>query len=109
MARFRASPASPPSVKESLEEVGEELWDYLLRDGRLLLLSPEVVFEVREYETWVERIRGELEGGGSISVAQVRDTFGTSRKYALALMEHLDRIGLTLRDGDIRKLARPRD
>jgi selenocysteine-specific elongation factor len=39
----------------------------------------------------------------------VRDTFGTSRKYALALMEHLDRIGLTLRDGDIRKLARPRD
>ena len=109
MARFRASPASPPSVKESLEEVGEELWDHLLRDGRLLLLSPEVVFEVREYETWVERIRGELEGGGSISVAQVRDTFGTSRKYALALMEHLDRIGLTLRDGDIRKLARPRD
>ncbi|MCD6230263.1 MAG: SelB C-terminal domain-containing protein, partial [Dehalococcoidia bacterium] len=34
---------------------------------------------------------------GSITVAQVRDLFGTSRKYALALMEYLDKQKITRR------------
>jgi selenocysteine-specific elongation factor len=34
----------------------------------------------------------------------VRDAFGTSRKYALPLMEYFDGIGLTQRDGDLRRL-----
>jgi selenocysteine-specific elongation factor len=37
-------------------------------------------------------------------VAQVRDMFGTSRKYALALMEHLDDRRVTRRVGDERVL-----
>ena len=41
---------------------------------------------------------------GQASAAEIRDLFGTSRKYALALMEHLDAIGVTVRDGDFRKL-----
>jgi selenocysteine-specific elongation factor len=40
-------------------------------------------------------------------VAEVRDRFKTSRKYALALMEHLDEQGVTLRSGDERVLRRP--
>ena len=43
-------------------------------------------------------------GGKTLTVAQVRDHFTTSRKYALALMEHLDAIGVTVRDGDARRL-----
>ena len=40
----------------------------------------------------------------AITVADVRDLFDTSRRYALALMEHLDAIGVTVRLGDARKL-----
>jgi selenocysteine-specific elongation factor len=36
-------------------------------------------------------------------VADVRDLFHTSRKYALALMEHLDEVGITTRTGDLRQ------
>jgi hypothetical protein len=36
----------------------------------------------------------------------VRDTFNTSRKYAQALLEHLDSIGETVREGDFRKLRK---
>ncbi len=39
-------------------------------------------------------------------MAQLRDVLGTSRKYALPLMEHFDSIGFTLRDGDVRRLRR---
>jgi selenocysteine-specific elongation factor len=41
---------------------------------------------------------------GSISLAEVRDLFGTSRKYAQALLEHLDALKLTRRAGDLRTL-----
>jgi selenocysteine-specific elongation factor len=37
-------------------------------------------------------------------VAQVRDLLDTSRKYAIALLEHLDDIGVTRRVGDERVL-----
>ena len=42
----------------------------------------------------------------TISVAEVRDSFQTSRRYVLALLEHLDNIGVTKRVGDVRKLKR---
>ena len=37
---------------------------------------------------------------GSVTVAQVRDVFKTSRKYALALLEYTDSQGITRRVGD---------
>jgi selenocysteine-specific elongation factor len=104
--RFREAPSAPPSVKECLEQVGEEVWSHLVETGEFVLLSSDVVFERAEYDAVVRRLRDELAGGGTITVAQVRDRFQTSRKYALALMEHLDSIGVTVREGDVRRLAR---
>ena len=45
-----------------------------------------------------------LTADGRATMANVRDAFGTSRKYALPLMEYFDGIGLTQRDGDLRRL-----
>ncbi len=52
----------------------------------------------------VNRIVQHIKDKGEITVAQVRDMFGTSRKYALALMEHLDSQRVTRRVGDVRLL-----
>ncbi|MBI4198479.1 MAG: SelB C-terminal domain-containing protein [Chloroflexi bacterium] len=52
----------------------------------------------------VDRAINHLKAEGKITVAQVRDMFGTSRKYALALMEHLDQRRITRRTGDERVL-----
>jgi selenocysteine-specific elongation factor len=38
------------------------------------------------------------------TMAQFRDALGSSRRYALPLMEYFDTIGLTIRDGDLRRL-----
>jgi len=103
--RFRSSEYAPPSVKDVLESVGDELMAYLLNDGWLVRVSRDVVFEGEIYRQMVDKIREELITRETLKVAQVRDLFKTSRKYALALMEHLDEIGVTIRDGDIRRLA----
>jgi selenocysteine-specific elongation factor len=104
-SRFNASKYAPPSVKESTEAVGEEVMAYMLNSGMMFRVSEDVVFQREIYEQMVQRIKDELKERKTITVAQVRDLFGTSRKYALALMEHLDDIGVTIREGDERRLA----
>jgi selenocysteine-specific elongation factor len=44
--------------------------------------------------------------GGTITLAQVRDELGTSRKFAQALLEHLDAERVTIRRGDEHHLRR---
>ena len=60
--------------------------------------------EASVYEEMVERIRTYIAERGEITVAEVRDLFDTSRKYALALMDHLDHQRITRRVGDARVL-----
>jgi selenocysteine-specific elongation factor len=62
------------------------------------------VFRREDYDGIVEEIAMMLEAQHTISVAQVRDAFQTSRRYVLAILEHLDAIGVTVRAGDVRKL-----
>jgi selenocysteine-specific elongation factor len=107
LAAFDASPYGPPSVRQSEDILGEELLRALIETGRLVqvgedvLLQPEVVREMQE--AVVRQIRSE----GGITLAELRDQFDTSRKYAVALLEYLDRKGITVRRGDLRQLRKP--
>jgi selenocysteine-specific elongation factor len=55
----------------------------------------------------VSKINNAIIQNSRIALAEVRDLFNTSRKYAQALLEHLDAMGITVRDGDFRKLKKP--
>ena len=103
---YATSPFAPPTIKESQVEVGEDVFGALVELGELVAVSPEVAFRKLDYELMTKRIRENLLQKGQITAAEVRDLFGTSRKYALALLEHLDAIGITIRDGDFRRLRR---
>lgn len=107
MRKFAASPFSPPGVIECRAEVGEEVLNALLESGALTAVAEEVLFRTTEYTAMTERVRAVLQERELITLAEVRDLFQTSRKYAQAFLEHLDRIGLTIRDGDGRRLRNP--
>jgi selenocysteine-specific elongation factor len=47
----------------------------------------------------------EIKRHGNISVAALRDSLGTSRKYALTVLEYFDSVKLTRRIGDARVLV----
>ena len=51
------------------------------------------------------RVREAIERDGPMTVAQIRDLLGPSRKYAVPLCEWLDRTGATRRQGDVRILG----
>ena len=77
----------------------------LLDLGRLVRVSPDVVFRREDYDQLRSDLYEVLAKSGTITVAQFRDRYKTSRKYALALLEHLDEIGETVREGDVRRLT----
>ncbi len=76
----------------------------LVELGELMPVSADVVFRKSDYDRMVNAVRDLLTRQGQATAAEVRDLFQTSRKYALALLEHLDAIGLTRREGDFRRL-----
>lgn len=104
MAQFASTPFTPPSIKECLAEVGEDIFDVLLESGDLIAVSDEVVFRKEDYETMEGKVRQTIRQKEQVTLAEVRDLFHTSRKYVQALLEHLDAAGVTVREGDIRRL-----
>ena len=104
LARFAQSPYSTPSIKECLAEVGEDVYVTLIDLGQLVPVSNEVVFRQQDYEFLLQAVQDHFMHESTLTVAQFRDQFNTSRKYALAFLEHLDLIGVTIREGDNRRL-----
>jgi len=101
---FRQNPYLTPSVAQCQEKVGLELLNALLEQGRLIRLNEEVILLAETYEEMRDRVVACLQEQGRITVAQVRDLFNTSRKYALALLGYLDEKRITRRVGDERVL-----
>ncbi len=104
LSQFRADPFSPPSIKQCLEFVSEDVFNALVEQSILARVAPDVVFDRVTYEILVAGVRQRIQTHGQITVGDLRDHFQTSRKYALALLEHLDQIRVTRREGDERVL-----
>lgn len=104
LAQFAGAPYMPPSVKDCQSLVGEEVYHALIEQDILKQVSPDVVFRKEDFDQISDRVIAELQKGGTITVAQFRDQFNTSRKYALAVLEYMDETGVTQRDGDERRL-----
>jgi selenocysteine-specific elongation factor len=105
MRRFAEAGINSPSVRDVKAAVGDNVYFALLDQGRLRPVKEDVVYTAADYERYTGQIRGYLQQHGRINAAQVRDLFNTSRKYAIALLEHLDEIKITRRVGDDRELA----
>ncbi len=100
MGVLASDPYSPPTDRP----IDPELLALLVEDGRVTKVSDSVVFDSSAYEEMVEAIRARIGEAGEVTVADVRDMFGGSRKYSLALMDYLDQQRITRRVGDARVL-----
>ena len=106
---FRKAGLAVPSVKEVLSQLAvetrraEKILQILLRDKVLVRVSPELVF----HRTALERLPLLLQDykktkGERIGVPAFKELTGSTRKYAIPLLEYLDRQRLTRRAGDER-------
>ena len=99
----RAEP-TPPTVRELISSgFGEELVKAATSEGRLIRVSAEIVVTPGFLTRAEETVRAEAPLRG-ITVSAFRERLGTSRKYALPLLEYLDATGITKRLGNVRVL-----
>ncbi len=98
--QLEADRFSPPTDSAPSADV----LDLLADQGRIVRVSETVTFSAQAYEEMVRKVSDHLRERDRITVADVRDLFDTSRKYALALLEHLDKRRITRRVEDARVL-----
>jgi len=102
--QFDENPTLPPSVADCKAAVGDDIYGALLALNELYQISPEVVFRPESYQKMIAQLIKKIKKDGPITVAQARDMFGSSRKFMLAFLEKLDSEGVTVREGDVRRL-----
>lgn len=100
--QFAAAPFAPPGMAETVAAIGEELLYYVLARGELVRIAPDVLLGRTAYEAMVQGVYDLYAEMGDITAGALRDKFNTSRKYAIALLEHLDALKITRRVGDSR-------
>lgn len=83
-----------------------EALESLVAFGALVRVGDDV-YRRSQIEAARSAISAALADHGRATMAQLRDALGTSRRYALPLMEYFDSIGVTIRDGDLRRLRQP--
>jgi selenocysteine-specific elongation factor len=71
-----------------------------IRHGSLVRIAPDLVLTKAMVDRAIEAVRET--GAAGATVGAIRERLGTSRRYAVPLMEHLDRTGATRRSGDLR-------
>src|SRR5207302_1479331 len=87
-----------------LSKAGAEMVRALARSGEIVRVSDDVAFAREAYESAVAMVKEIVAAGGSVTVAQLRDRMGASRRPVLALLEYLDAQRVTRRVGDARLL-----
>ena len=79
-----------------------DLLSLLIEQRQVVKVSDGVVFSAAAYEEMVNKVVNYTKEKGKVTLAEVRDMLGTSRKYAQALLEYLDEKKVTRRVGDER-------
>jgi selenocysteine-specific elongation factor len=103
---FQAAGLAVPSMSEVLGKSGVEtnrarnILQLLLRDKRLVRVSDELVFHASAIRSLRELLVKKK--GVRFAIPEFKDWTGISRKYAIPLLEFLDRERVTRREGDSR-------
>ena len=112
-ADFAAAGLNPPDPSVYLPQVQHksqvlaDVFEVAVAEGILARVGPEF-YLARESLDWaVAELRRRLTAAAT--VGDIRDWLGTTRKFAIPLCEYLDKIGVTVRDGDARRLATEAD
>ena len=102
MRQLQNQAYTPPAIDEMNALIGEDVVRSLLDTRQLVKVNDRIAFAADAYDRMLEGIRRHIREHAEIDARTLRDLYGTSRKYAIALLERLDSLGVTRRVGDAR-------
>jgi len=98
---------TPPSVKELTngEKPKVELLESLI-DNMVVRLDADLVLHEKVFKDAVQKVEAHCKKNNQIGLAEFRDMTGSSRKYSMAILEYMDKIGVTRRLENYRVLVK---
>jgi selenocysteine-specific elongation factor len=111
VAAYRQARFQPPEPAGFAGQAGgnagnlKDLFELCIAEGHLVAVSDSIYLHTDADSEMRGILAAHLQNGAALSVAEIRDLLGTTRKYAVPFCEYLDRIGVTRREGDQRVLA----
>lgn len=94
----------PGILRESKERIGR-MMDFLYSQKKLIRLSRNVVLDYGSFKKAQDMVVNTIKEKGSLDSADFKRYIGSSRKYALGILDFLDSKGITVRSGNIRRLT----
>ena len=111
LAALREAGESPAALDEIFSSckiepaLGRRAMASLEKAGEAMRVTKELAFAAEVLTHFEQAVRTRLADGASASAAELRDAMGTTRKYAIPLLEYFDDKGITRRSGDERVLT----
>jgi selenocysteine-specific elongation factor len=102
LARLASEPLTPPALTAADQRPAA----WLAAQDRIVRANRELAFTLEAFEQAREAVVELARESGSVTLAELRDRLGVSRKFAQALLEAMDARGVTRRVGDERVLRR---
>ena len=105
---FRAAGLSVPSANEVLAKVkidrsrAGQIVQLLVREGSLVRVTSELMFHADSIQELRKRLQARKSTAPRMTVSEFKELTGITRKYAIPLLEFLDRVRVTRREGDVR-------
>ena len=109
--RYQTAGFQPPAVSEVVKDAAKhrdsvpQLISLAAADGDLVEFAQDYYLHADHLAAMRTKLAEEIAQRGGLTVSEIREVLGTTRKYAVPLCEYLDRIGYTRREGDARVLA----
>jgi selenocysteine-specific elongation factor len=106
LLRERFSPPAPEEIqgRAGSAATARAVWEALLDHGTIVRVADGVFFHRTALEAVADLVREHLATQGAMTASVFRDLIGSSRKYAVPLLEYLDATRVTRRVGDERVL-----
>ena len=96
----------PPNKGElTATAKADQAMKFLIRSGQVIELEPKIVISTTTRDIATTKVQEFITAQGQGSASELRQHLDTSRKIVMPLLEHLDSIGVTIRDGNFRTLA----
>ena len=98
---------TPPTIKELTNgvKVSLELLDSLV-DNTIIRLDADLVLHRDVLTKAIEKVNEHFENAEKMTLAEFRDITGSSRKYSMAILEYIDKLGITRRVENYRVLVK---
>lgn len=102
----------PPTTKAFLEENGlaakdvTQMYRLLMEEGVLIKVSEEFYYAKTAMDDIIGRVRGFFESNQEMGPQDFRDLTELTRKFAIPVLEYLDKEKITMRIGDKRQLRK---